>query len=783
MKRFLRQLLAFFCFLAAAGSGVASLVPNGGFEEGFANWRPFWARDPGAGTATLDSETVHGGKNSVRIECRGEKDWNLETQGRLKVAPGDVFELSAWMKRGPGVGHTKLCVTTYDAGGKPCDYAYGAQTVKGETGWQFVRTKFMVPPGIAEIQPRFTGHGPATAWVDDFSLERKPGVDLSRKAGLPGAIVVRNATLSVTLDTATAALAVEDLRTGQKFCQASLSAGMVVTEAQAADRGIVFSLIHAPSCLEMKASVQLEGDAPEFTCDLAAQGELPAAVKFPAPFATQPGQRLIIPMNEGIAYPVEDASIDPFRLIAYGGHGICMAFWGVTDGERGHMAIIQTPDDAAIHIGRSEGRLVVAPEWEPQQGRFGPTRSLRYVFFDKGGYVAMAKRYRTYAQKIGLFKTLAQKCRENPNVDRLVGAVNVWNWEKDAVGMVKEMQAAGIERILWSNAAPPETLKALNGLGVLTSRYDIYQDVMDPAKFPELRGVNAEWTTAGWPKDLNLNAKGEWIHGWEIETKAGGMYPCGVLCDLRAPDYARERIPAELAKSPYRCRFIDTTTATSWRECYNPAHPMTRTDSRKAKMELLRYISQDCKLVEGSETGHDAAVPFLHYFEGMLSLGPYRVPDSGRHTQRIWDEVPERVAKFQLGHTYRLPLWELVYHDCVVAHWYWGDYSNKLPSLWDKRDLFNVLYGTVPMFMFSRDFWREHQARFVQSYRNTAPYARQVGYCEMTDHRSLTPDRSVQQTAFANGMTVTVNFGDAPYQIPGGEAVPPMGFRVGWSSK
>jgi hypothetical protein len=168
----------------------------------------------------------------------------------------------------------------------------------------------------------------------------------------------------------------------------------------------------------------------------------------------------------------------------------------------------------------------------------------------------------------------------------------------------------------------------------------------------------------------------------------------------------------------------------------------------------------------------------VDYFEGMLSLGPYRVPDSGRDMARIWTEVPERVAKFQLGHRYRLPLWELVYHDCVVAQWYWGDYNNKLPSLWDKRDLFNVLYGTPPMFMFDRAFWQQHQARFVQSYQNTCPYVRAAGYSEMTDHRFLTPERDVQQTVFANGLTVTVNFGEKPYQLPSGRVLKPLGFEV-----
>jgi hypothetical protein len=134
------------------------------------------------------------------------------------------------------------------------------------------------------------------------------------------------------------------------------------------------------------------------------------------------------------------------------------------------------------------------------------------------------------------------------------------------------------------------------------------------------------------------------------------------------------------------------------------------------------------------------------------------VPDAGRDMGRIWDEVPERVRKFQLGHDYRLPLWELVYHDCVVAQWYWGDYNNKLPALWDKRDLFNVLYGTPPMFMFDRAGWEQNRARFVQSYQTICPVVEKVGYAEMTDHRFLSTDRAVQQTTFANGVTVTCDF-------------------------
>jgi hypothetical protein len=205
---------------------------------------------------------------------------------------------------------------------------------------------------------------------------------------------------------------------------------------------------------------------------------------------------------------------------------------------------------------------------------------------------------------------------------------------------------------------------------------------------------------------------------------------------------------------------------------------MTRSQSRRHKMELLRVVGEEFGLVVGSETGHEAAVPHVDYFEGMLSLGPYRVPEAGRRMQKLWHEVPERVAKFQTGHFYRLPLWELVYHDCVVAHWYWGDYSNKLPALWDRRDLLNALYATPPMFMLNRAVWGEYRDRFARSYRDTCLLARACGYARMTDHRWLTPDHAVQQTAFDNGVRVIVNFGSEPYRTADGRGVPALGRRI-----
>jgi hypothetical protein len=751
----------------------SNLVTNGGFDSGLIAWNSLWTRTPNAGTVALETA---GGRTALRIEHTGSADWSLNPTLRVRVQPGDLFRLSVWIAV-EGSGNASLSVVTYDDAGNALDWSYIESTLCDAPAGRMLEARFATPVGVAEIQPRLIGVGPATIRLDDFALEREGNAMSQRNATLAPAMTLENDALKLVFHTTDGVLSVLDKRTLQIWDQRPVSGDLVVTDATLSEE-VRATLLHASSGETLRLTVALDGDKPECLVSLAGDGSLPSAIRYPHPFVTGKGTALIVPMNEGISYPVDDATIEPMQLIAYGGHGICMAFWGVTDGVRGQMAILETPDDAAVQIDRVGGNLAVAPVWQPQKGRFGYERRLRYCFLDSGGYVAMCKRYRAHARETGLLRTLEEKRAANPDVDLLAGAVNVWRWDGDAVETVREMRSLGMERILWSNRQSPETIRTLNEMGVLTSRYDIYQDVMNPAVFPKLWGVHPDWPTEAWDRDLMVDASGNWIRGWKVQAGDGVWYACGVLCDRRAPDYARKRIADELATHPYRCRFIDTTTASPWRECYHPEHPVTRTESRFTKMALLKTVSEEFGLVTGSETGHDAAVPYVHYFEGMLSLGPYRVPDSGRDMMRVWDEPPERVVKFQVGHAYRLPLWELVYHDCVVSHWYWGDYNNKLPSLWDKRDLFNLLYGTPPMFMFNEAIWESNKTRFAQSYRNICPVVREVAYAEMTDHRGLTSDRTVQQTTFGNGVRITVNFGSRAYRDEQGSDIVPMGFRI-----
>ncbi len=759
-----------------AVAGMFACVAAG--QEKWTFEKPYvWARDEKSITLTAEGSVIN-------VKHTGKQDWSLAGIPRIAVKPGEIFEITCKVKLAAAEGwaNAESGVVLRDAKGESLAWSFGGKTCPAPCDWTELKSRFIVPNGAASIEPRLIGHGAVTAWAEGYVITRAGSVQDRVNPAMPKEVTLTGSGMTVSVDCTAGHFAVTDARTGRVWRPAASGAGWMVLNAVQTDvkRSVTLTLLNPETTREIQATLTVSKDAPELGVEIASEGELAKPLDFPDPFETRKGDRLIVPMNEGMSYPVDEDHSGLWRMIAYGGHGICMGFFGVTEDATGAgwMCILETSDDAAMDARKGlNGLWQVGPSWDASMGQFGYTRKARYVFFDKGGHVAICKRYREHAKQIGLYKPFTEKVKRNPKIDLLIGAANIWSWDGKRVELVKEMQAVGMDRLLWSGGGSADELKAMNALtNVLTGRYDIYQDIMDPASFDKIRYTQGDWVTEAFPKDINWEGtNGRWRHGWGIEKKEGeGMIDCAVICDSKALPYVRKRIAEELKTKPYGARFIDTTVAAPWFECYHPDHIMTRSQSRFYKMELLRVISEEFNLVCGSETGHEASVPFCDYFEGMLSLGSYRVEDAGRNMERVLDTVPPQVAKYQVGEAYRLPLWELVYHDCVVAQWYWGDYNNKLPKIWRKRDLFNALYGTPPMYMLNLKQWSEMKEQFAVSYKVAEPVSRATGYSEMTDHRMLTPDRSVQQSVFANGVTVTVNFGAVLFTMKDGKTIPAM---------
>ena len=741
---------------AASGPAAARAVPSPMPRPPVADGRP-------CGSNTRRATT---GASSRSDDCRSAPDEIYELAGSLRVR---------------GEGTATFCVILYDRQDKALDWSFGGKTVGASDDWQTVKSRFLVPAEAATIVARVIGDGPATVWADDLSLQRVGNLAELRARDLPPTVAVKNDMLELQFDTADAAFTLVDPRSGRRDRQASAGGVAVLAAGRrcAHDCGSGFWI--PARCANWKSLPSWPRTAAEAVIQVQAAGPMDTPLAFPAPFQTSPGELLIMPVNEGIGYPVDDASLPECTTISTAATGCAWPWYGVTDTNRG-------ADDDRRNA-RRRGRCVCRGSTAGCAWRRSGSRRSGSSAARGGSATFSSTRAATwpwpsgiasYAKAIGLLKTLEQKRQENPERrpagrrgQRLV--LRAGRRRRSAA----RCRQLGIERILWSAAAKPEEIDALNAMGVLTSRYDIYQDCMDPANFPKLRGVHGDWTCDGWPKDIMIDAEGDWIRGWEVEGKDGTMYPCGVLCDRLAPDYARRRIPPELETQPIAAGSSTRPPPRPWRECYSPNHPLTRSESRRWKMELLRVISEEFqpghRLRDGARSVR-ALPPLLrrHAQPGTLPRPRLRAatcPNRGTRCPSGWPSSRRATTT-----ACRSGNWST-----TIASWPSGTgatTTTSCPSSGTGATCSTRSTARRRCSCSTPKIWEKNRDRFVKSYQTIAPVARATGYSEMLSHQWLTDDHAVQQTRFANGVGVTVNFGDQPYPLPGGDPLPSLECRV-----
>jgi hypothetical protein len=493
----------------------------------------------------------------------------------------------------------------------------------------------------------------------------------------------------------------------------------------------------------------------------------------------------------GHLYPLD---ANPFPCRSGSASRLDMPWVGVCDMAKGdgYSIIVETSDDAFIECNPySVGdRKLAAPRigWVASKGEFSYPRRLIYHFSDRGGYVALAKRYRDYAQEHGLLVCLEEKAKKNPNLKRLFGAPDVWGWGgRDGLKAIRAAKAAGVTKMLAHGRFSPADLKAINELGYLTSEYDNYTDVLP---IPSGKGLDSNHDRI--PESVVLKADGQRMTAWLTLDKQQYMKRCPALWVATA----QQVIPKVLKTHPFLGRFIDVTTAEELYECFDPKHPLAHADKRACGVALLEYVRSQ-GLVVGGEHGIWWAVPQVDYIEGMMSGSHYswlaghlihpKAKDEeaaypGGHKLGPWSDY----ARWGIGHEGRVPLWELVFHDCVVSTWYWGDSNDWLlqaaPEVTAKKDAFNILYGTIPLLWTTKDSsWQSARDVFLRTYRNTCKLHEAIAGTQMLSHEFVSPDRALQRTRFSDGTEVFVNFGPEPrtVQLAGrSQRLPENGFAV-----
>lgn len=492
------------------------------------------------------------------------------------------------------------------------------------------------------------------------------------------------------------------------------------------------------------------------------------------PFQPAAGMSLVLAdFCDGHMYPCNLSSWPLYNLDSIRILNLLMPWAGVVDSSdgKGYAVMCDTPFDAQLKLRRFRGVRSPLIAWNPEKGRFGYTRSMTYYFTADGGYVALAKAFRSRAATNGLVKPLAEKALSRPQITNLYGAPIFWDfngWLPPA--MLKALGVARgfyhVER--WDSVH--NSLAAVTNAGFIADEYDYY--------------------TAG-PVDGGAQSYQSYhiASNQCVKTESGDIFMIGgwgARCSEFFRPVGQGIIPARLAAYPAGARYIDQMTQNilghdsgpdgggATFECYDPNHPKTRTDWVNDCVGIYRWLAEDLKLITGAELGKFFQVPFTEVFHGVGSwFWPW--PDVSFPTgigtdTNAWKTYDE----WAMNPAARVPLWQLVFHDCTVGSWYpWdgNDVCHRFDTHYqDLKDCLNVLYGTPAVFLvtgnsssgsgsqFFNTAFGQRQ-RWLQSYRNTCKSLEFLAEKEMTSHSFLTADRAVQQTLWSDGAKVIVNFG------------------------
>ena len=635
---------------------------------------------------------------------------------------------------------------------------------------------------------RFTfGKQPHQLELSDLSLipcqPSLPSDLKSQREKLPEIVEISNENLALKLVTSDHHYEISDQKTGRIWQSVPVSAWLGLHQAEVtSENSLQLSLYDKFSQKLLRADIQLEANGiARFSLDSDdLEAPIEAASCYPPRFSTKmsDGHFVFCDRSCGVLLNQQDKTYAHWPLRVYGNtHCLDMPWVGLFDERRGDgvMLLVETPADAEVaFVTDSEGLHWPEVRWLPCCDRFGYRRTASLRFTSQGSYNELAAVYREYLKSQGRFKTLAEKARQKPAVNRLKGAPSLWG-ARYPTKFIRRMRPLGIERGIVGNCKDPGIVAWLNELGYLTGRYDNYVDITDGET--RFTSGNIEFDA------LRPRPGGPPKHGWKKRSGAQMSWRSSATW----PKVVESYFVDEMRRIPFTSRFIDVTAAGELLEDYHPQHSFDRRQDMANRRALYEHMN-DYGLVLGTEHGNDWVMDLVEYFEGSMS-GPFWWSSwpAGHLDRPSRHQLTENYMKYGMGFANRIPLWELVYHDCAVNTWYWGDTAGLLyeaaPELADRKDLYNILYGTTPLFWMNDTGYRlpKEIHRMLRTYHDTCQLHQVVAFQQMTGHEFLSADRSLQRTRFADGTVIVANFADHPQTCDTGDAevtLAPNGYHV-----
>jgi hypothetical protein len=399
---------------------------------------------------------------------------------------------------------------------------------------------------------------------------------------------------------------------------------------------------------------------------------------------------VLVPVRLGLLIPADSGKTfqHAFRTSGYEGcHAEMVGLF-----KAGSAALLTWHDnDSVFHLQSITERCPVPSAKQavlPSLDLSPKSATLQIHLLGKATYGQLARAYRPVAKAKGYLVTWDEKLRGLARREALFGASNVKLWTCLNRRMNEESTQEESVRVEWTFDQAAQIAEHLRKdleldrvlfiLGGWTSGgYDCrHPDIMPAA--PECGGNQGLADCArrvaqlGYTLGLHDNYQDmyrdapSWGEQWLMkdhdgQPRKGGRWLGGrayLTCAPKALELAQRphNLPEVARLITPGAYFIDTTYAVDLQECFDPKHPLTRTDDLHWKQELSNYARAQFGIF-GSECGREWAIPCSDFFEGLSGV-------SGGHYHNA--DLLDR-----LGAT-PLPVFEMIYHDCIQIYGKYG---------------------------------------------------------------------------------------------------------------
>ena len=342
--------------------------------------------------------------------------------------------------------------------------------------------------------------------------------------------------------------------------------------------------------------------------------------------------------------------------------------------------------------------------------------------------------------------------------------------------MVRQLAAAGFDR-LWLGAGSwdgfvsrPETVAVAKEKGFLMGPYDSYDSVHRP-------GAADTWQTAQFDQKLFDTGGIVQANG---RVRNGFKQMGHTLSPRAARPYLEKRVDGLMKSFHPNSWFMDCDGFGDFFDDYSPDHPATQQSDAFERVARLKWIATNYNAVIGSEGCSAVIAPAIAFAHGVITpvigwgdkdltdkkskyyLGQYYPPE-GPNVFIKTVPIKEVYRYLYYDARFRLPLFETVFHDSVVATHHWSTPSFKFAEVIPTTELLEMLYNVPPLYHLNIAEFQKRKGLIKSEYDFFSPLHRVAGLLPMTEFKWLTEDRMVQKTVFGNELELTANFGTTDY--------------------